>query len=207
MADSAAAAARVLKNEDATGKGILTRDGGGLTRFGISSRAYPKEDIANMTAERAKALFVRDYWKPLKLDGVTSQGVAESIFDFAVNAGLSRSRSTVRQVTGAKRTGAMTALDVIEINSIDPKKFMVAFGLARSAFYKRLAANDPTLAKYLKGWLKRAEGFYQNISKRQLVFVGFPVVAAVVLMTYKAGKIWQLKTKKKTNWKPRSIFD
>lgn len=198
MADAAAAAARVLRNEDSSGKGVITKDKGGLTRFGISSRAYPGEDVANMTADRAKSLFIRDYWKPLKLDGVKSQDVAEAIFDFAVNGGVSRSRATVRSVTGSKRTGSMTALDIVEINAVDPKKFLVAFGLARAGFYKRLAAADPLQAVNLKGWLARAESFYKNITARQLVLVGVPVVAGIALITYKAGKKWQTNRKEKS---------
>jgi len=43
-------------------------DPGGKTKFGISELGYPNEDIAGMTVERAKKLYYRDYWLPLRLN-------------------------------------------------------------------------------------------------------------------------------------------
>jgi lysozyme family protein len=37
-------------------------DRGGETKYGISSRWYPDEDIQNLTRERANAILYRDYW-------------------------------------------------------------------------------------------------------------------------------------------------
>jgi lysozyme family protein len=37
-------------------------DPGGETKWGISKKRYPKEDIKNLSVERAKALYKRDYW-------------------------------------------------------------------------------------------------------------------------------------------------
>ena len=38
------------------------RDPGGETKYGISKRAYPDEDIAGLTLERAKQIYRRDCW-------------------------------------------------------------------------------------------------------------------------------------------------
>ena len=37
-------------------------DPGGETKFGISKRAYPGEDIAGLTLQHAKNIYYRDYW-------------------------------------------------------------------------------------------------------------------------------------------------
>lgn len=37
-------------------------DPGGETKYGISKKAYPKEDIKNLTLDAALALYYRDYW-------------------------------------------------------------------------------------------------------------------------------------------------
>lgn len=50
------------------GGGELIKDSGGLTKWGISQRAYPDEDIAAMTEARSLELFVRDYWTQIKGD-------------------------------------------------------------------------------------------------------------------------------------------
>ncbi len=37
-------------------------DSGGETKFGISKRAYPSENIADLTEDRAKEIYEADYW-------------------------------------------------------------------------------------------------------------------------------------------------
>jgi lysozyme family protein len=61
-------------------------DPGGETKYGISKRAYPNEDIKNMTLERAKNLYIRDYWLRCHCDKLAWPW-AISVFDCAVNEG------------------------------------------------------------------------------------------------------------------------
>lgn len=62
------------------------KDPGGETKYGCSKRRYPDEDIPNLTLDRAKFLFQRDYWKPQKCDSM-EWGKALLVFDCAVNGG------------------------------------------------------------------------------------------------------------------------
>ena len=61
-------------------------DPGGETKWGISARSYPGEDIKNLSVERAKEIYYRDYWTRLSLDLLRGD-VATEIFDTAVNMG------------------------------------------------------------------------------------------------------------------------
>lgn len=61
-------------------------DPGGETKYGISKRQYPAEDIPNLTLDRAKFLFQRDYWNAHKCDTL-EWGKALLVFDCAVNGG------------------------------------------------------------------------------------------------------------------------
>jgi lysozyme family protein len=63
-------------------------DPGGETKWGCSKRAYPSEDIKNLTRERAKELFRRDYWDKASCDGYSWE-LALITFDCAVNQGVS----------------------------------------------------------------------------------------------------------------------
>ena len=63
-------------------------DSGGLTNFGISQNAYPDEDIENMTPERARFLFSRDYYIPLCIDEYTCPYTAFQILSFGINVGV-----------------------------------------------------------------------------------------------------------------------
>lgn len=62
-------------------------DPGGITKFGISQRAYPTLDIANLTLEDASVIYQRDYWEPLGLDG-KPWGTALMKFNCGVNQGV-----------------------------------------------------------------------------------------------------------------------
>jgi|SRR3990167_1681605 len=61
-------------------------DPGGYTKYGISKRSYPGEDIAAMTKERAKIIFRRDFWDRINADNLTD-GIAWQAVDFAYHSG------------------------------------------------------------------------------------------------------------------------
>lgn len=62
------------------------QDPGGETKYGISKRAFPKEDIPNMTLLRAQQLYRQNYWDAHDLDTL-EYGKAVIVFDCAVNGG------------------------------------------------------------------------------------------------------------------------
>ena len=50
-------------------EGAVTNDAadpGGLTKYGISQRAYPSLDIASLTVEQAAVIYHQDYWLPMR---------------------------------------------------------------------------------------------------------------------------------------------
>jgi hypothetical protein len=61
-------------------------DPGGLTKYGISQRSYPGEDIRGMTLARAKEIYRRDYWGPSGCDAVPDS-IKFLMFDCGVNSG------------------------------------------------------------------------------------------------------------------------
>lgn len=85
-------------------------DPGGETNFGISRRAYPNEDIRNLTLERAAYLYKRDYWFPMRLDSIHDQQLANNLFDFAVHHGV-RGTAKKWQLVLARHFGYKGAID------------------------------------------------------------------------------------------------
>jgi len=73
-------------------------DRGGETKYGISKRSYPQEDIKNLTEERAKELYKRDYWDRIRGDDIKDEAIAFNIFDCAVNMGV-RTASRLSSLT------------------------------------------------------------------------------------------------------------
>jgi hypothetical protein len=119
-------------------------DPGGETNFGISKRAYPRENIKAMTRERAAELYKRDYWIPAGCEG-KPYPLALAIFDTAVNCG------TVSAKSWAK--------DFDE----DP----LALVARRVLYYFRIVKKTPSSSKFLKGWLNRVAGLVTVVLKEK----------------------------------------
>lgn len=61
-------------------------DPGGETKFGISKRQYPHLDIANLTLEQAKQIYLVDYWNKALCPSFPDP-LQFQLFDTAVNSG------------------------------------------------------------------------------------------------------------------------
>jgi len=61
-------------------------DKGGLTKFGISQRAYPNLDIKNLTLEQAEEIYYNDYF--MKLPKIVNPNMLYQVLDMSINAGL-----------------------------------------------------------------------------------------------------------------------
>jgi lysozyme family protein len=119
-------------------------DPGGETKYGISKRAYPHLDIANLKMIDAVYIYYNDYW--------AKAGCSELeypynvvVFDTAVNCGVGRALKWLKQSEG-----------------IDD---FMAF---RKNHYINLAG-QPTMKKYLRGWLNRLNDLQKlvDISKEE----------------------------------------
>jgi lysozyme family protein len=137
-----------------------TRDPGGESKFGISKRSYPKVDIANLTVEEAKAIYRRDYWKPV-YEQINSQAIANKVLDFSVNMGSHQAHKLLQQA--CNECGELTSVDgtfgnltLHAINSADPDLLLVELKRQAVGFYQHLVAVNPVKSCFLVGWCKRA---------------------------------------------------
>ena len=134
-------------------------DPGGITNFGISKRSYPEVDIYNLTKEQAKEIYERDYWKPLRLYMIDNANVCLELFDFSVNAGLSRAVKMAQKLAGTKEDGMLGGITANAINEFEGD-FVRAFKHARIIYYEAIARNKPALKIFLNGWKNRVNGNY-----------------------------------------------
>jgi lysozyme family protein len=141
-------------------------DPGGETKFGISKRSYPNEDIANLTIERAKFLAKRDYWYPMRLDTLNCQMIANNLFDFAFHHGvrsvgkkfqfiLSRPFGFDGKIDGILGSATLGFANEL-IRSGQGAAFALHMSLVRARLEYYLATAKP---KYLTGFIKRAVYF------------------------------------------------
>ena len=115
------------------------RDPGSETKYGISKRSYPNEDIKNMTLERAKEIYYQNYWLKAGCDGLPFP-FNIVVFDTAVNMGRKRAIG-----------------------------FLNAYNDWRDYLLKRLYAYSKfRQAKlYFRGWANRVLDLYDFIKKEE----------------------------------------
>lgn len=98
------------------------------------------------------------FWDKMNGDQITNQEVANSIFDFGVNAGISTSASLAQMVIDAKSDGVIGPESVSAINNFDSDHFLSSFTVAKIARYVNIVKKRPTSRKYFYGWVLRALG-------------------------------------------------
>lgn len=150
-------------------------DRGGMTKYGITQRTYPREDIAAVTRERAAWLYYRDFWLepriPLIVDAhPAAVQVAVKVFDFGVNAGPPRSITAlqaalngIRIGTGRKellsdgKLGPKTAAGVAsELTARGDNALLAQFCGHQWDHYERIARARPDQRRFSAGWAVRA---------------------------------------------------
>lgn len=159
--------ADVLRRE---GGGTLTNDPldpGKETKYGISKKAFPTIDIANLTENKAREIYYFNYWKPVRGDELPPP-LARMLFDQAVNqgvyaaiislqraaAGLTTVRPTLKVdgIFGAQTLRAVTAL----MTRADPSSavdLLTALACDRADQY--LSINSAAEERFERGWLRR----------------------------------------------------
>lgn len=115
-------------------------DLGGETNFGITKRRYPNLDIKNLTKEKAKELYYKDFYIPMGIDKIKNPLLALHHFDMGINAGISNAKKILAEATLKAEK---------ENISIDQ-----AYKILRIEYYKKVATYRNN-QKFLSGWLNR----------------------------------------------------
>lgn len=159
MPDFEQAVAAVLAHEG--GYNNIPGDRGGETKYGISKKAFPDEDIKSLTVERAKMLYRVRYWVPAKCDQFVSQRVASKVFDLAVNTGVGRAGQLLQEAYNnlAYGNGPLLKVDggigprtLAAVNSErDQDALFASLCFEQANHYVK--CNQPS---FIRGWLKRA---------------------------------------------------
>lgn len=126
------------------------QDPGGLTKYGISKRAYPNEDIEKLTLDRAKEIYRRDYWDRIQGDQLPAW-IAGQVFDAAVNSGVRQAGMWLQQAVGARPDGIIGAQTIATARRADPGTAVARFNALRLQFMTDL----PTWPRFGRGWARR----------------------------------------------------
>jgi lysozyme family protein len=125
-------------------------DPGGETKYGVSKRSYPAEDIPNLTLERAKEIYRRDYWSPSGCDTVP-EPIKFDLFDMAVNSGIRQAIRTLQVAVGTPEDGLLGVATLQATHTMSSDRVLMRFNAARLLFMTNLS----TWAAFGKGWARR----------------------------------------------------
>jgi len=140
-------------------------DPGGETKYGISKKQFPNEDIKNLTRGRAIELYKIKYWDKFNLDSFPDK-YKHLIFDMYVNHSdrgvakiLQRSVNNKAQKEVLVVDGKFGKLSRMYFKKYSPEiNRILAF---RAKYYNDVLRKNPKQKKHYYGWiLNRVFDFY-----------------------------------------------
>ena len=159
MANFDIAVAKTLIREGGSRYTETPGDTGGATKYGISKKAYPELDILNLSENRARDIYERDYWNKICGDQIKSQLIAENLFDTAVNMGVRTASRLCQLAIGVSPAdGNIGPQSLAKLNAYEEKSFIAMFTLAKIARYAHICNSDKSQRPFLLGWLNRSLG-------------------------------------------------
>ncbi len=146
-------------------------DPGGTTRYGLSQRAYPDLDLADLSLAQAQSYARKDYWLKVQADSLPSE-LRWHVFDTAFNSGVERAGRILQRAANMHRA-YLTAPMIVVDGRIGPITVQAAQAMARGfptrtvrlfkayriEHYLMVAQRTP---QFIHGWLRRAEGEYNG---------------------------------------------
>lgn len=172
MADFKQALAETLKAEG--GYVNDPQDRGGETYKGVARKMNPKwagwvtidqlrqrsNFPRNLDADaglqdQIASFYEGNYWDRVRGDDIGNQDIAESIFDFAVNAGPVTAIKLAQLTVGAGVDGVMGDQTLARINADEPRAFLAMFALNKIGRYVSICDKNPDNRKFFYGWVKR----------------------------------------------------
>lgn len=124
-------------------------DPGGETKYGITRRDHPAEDIANLTLDRAKEIYRVGYWNPVHGNDLPWP-LSLCVFDAAVNQGVVPAAKMLQRALGVAADGIIGRQTLLA--AARGGQWHVAKFMAIRAMRYQLTRN---FERYGEGWLTR----------------------------------------------------
>ena len=139
-------------------------DAGGETNLGVTAGAWGaylgrpinSGEMQALTKDTVKPFYRQMYWDKVKGDDLPA-GVDYAVFDFAVNAGVSRAAKFLQRSVGAVDDGVIGNGTLGKVAVTNKQRLLAAFADQKQRFYNGLALSNPSQQKFLKGWLARVD--------------------------------------------------
>lgn len=126
------------------------------TNYGISAKSFPELDIKAISKEVATEIYKKRYWKPMKLEMLTSAKVRWKVFDIGVEMGSGTAIRMLQDIIGIHADGTMGSNTAREANDMDETRLLEGLLRAQVMRYASIVEKNTIQAKYLNGWIRRA---------------------------------------------------
>ena len=141
---------------------IIPGDTGGTTYAGIARNKNPQwggwafiDAKETPPTELVREFYKANFWDRIKGDEL-NPAIAQSIFNFAVNAGVSVAVKLAQIVAKTAPDGVIGAKTITALNGMSEDLFIAHYALAKIARYRDIVQRDRTQIKFMLGWLNRA---------------------------------------------------
>lgn len=125
----------------------------GITGKALEKACKENKDIMN----EVETVYCTQYWKKVWGDRIENQDYANVIYDFAVNAGVSRAIRYCQMAVGTTQDGIIGWKTLNALNA--STDFLNKYIDLRIQYYNDICKKRPANTKFLKGWTARANGF------------------------------------------------
>jgi lysozyme family protein len=165
MADFKPAFEKMIRNEGGYKLHQDSGDKGGPTYAGIARNYHPNWpgwrfldagdlDDPELTAQ-VRDFYKNNFWDKIKCSQIEKQAVAETLFDFAVNAGYRTSAKLAQLVLDTTPDGIIGPKTLSKLNQVEENDFNLRYALAKIARYTQIVNRDRSQNKFLLGWINR----------------------------------------------------
>lgn len=142
-------------------------DRGGATNMGVTLSTWRRvgydkdgdgdvdpDDLLLLTRDDVKKVLRYFYWNRWRADEINSQAVAEIVVDWFWCSGK-WGIIIPQKILGVKPDGYVGPVTISAVNRADPFRFHQEVFEQRLQFINQIVSNDPTQARFKRGWINR----------------------------------------------------
>lgn len=164
MADFLPAFEQMIKDEGGYVLHDVEGDTGGMTYAGIARNKNPhwqgwpyidRKELGGALTGLVREFYKQEFWDKMRGDEIREQEIANSIFNFGVNAGMGMAVKLAQLVVGATPDGGIGSKTIELLNQQNPTDFRKSYALTKIARYAEICNKNRTQSKFLLGWLNR----------------------------------------------------